>query len=88
NLQLLRQLDRLVTGEILPGEENGRYPLLVGPSRKSFIGLTLDVPVEERLEGTAAVVAWVVARGAQIVRVHDVKQMVRVVRMVEAIKGA
>lgn len=64
------------------------YPVLVGPSRKSFIGATLDVPVEQRLEGTFAAVACAVAAGAAIVRVHDVGQMVRVVRMVEAIMGA
>ncbi|MGQ0679617.1 MAG: dihydropteroate synthase [Actinomycetota bacterium] len=64
------------------------YPVLVGPSRKSFIGTTLDLPVQDRLEGTAAVVAWVVNEGARIVRVHDVKEMVRVVRMTEAIKKA
>ncbi|MFN2590404.1 MAG: dihydropteroate synthase [Actinomycetota bacterium] len=65
--------------------ELGR-PVLVGPSRKSFIGKVLDVDVEERLEGTAAAVAWLVAEGTHIVRVHDVKEMVRVIRVVEAIK--
>ncbi len=64
------------------------YPLLVGPSRKSFIGATLGLGAGERLEATAAVVAWAVAEGANIVRVHDVKEMVRVVRMVEAVMGA
>ncbi|HVE75522.1 MAG TPA: dihydropteroate synthase [Actinomycetota bacterium] len=79
NLQLLRWNTTLV--------DDG-YPVVVGPSRKSFIGLTLDLPVEERVEGTAAVVAWLVATGAHVVRVHDVKEMVRVVRMTEAIKKA
>lgn len=64
------------------------YPVLAGPSRKSFIGLTLDLPVEERLEGTAAVVALAVAAGAHVVRVHDVREMVRVVRMAEAVVSA
>ncbi|MGH2733872.1 MAG: dihydropteroate synthase [Actinomycetota bacterium] len=64
------------------------YPLLVGPSRKSFIGATLGLGAGERLEATAAVVAWAVAEGANVVRVHDVKEMVRVVRMVEAVMGA
>ncbi len=61
-------------------------PILLGPSRKSFIGKVLDLPAEERLEGTAAVVALSVLRGAHLIRVHDVRQMVRVVRMVEAIE--
>ncbi len=64
------------------------YPLMVGPSRKSFIGLTLNLRVEERVEGTAAVVAWCIAGGANIVRVHDIAPMSRVVRMVQAIKEA
>jgi len=61
------------------------YPLLVGPSRKSFIGYTLDLPPEQRLEGTAATVAVGIARGADILRVHDVEAMVRVARMTDAI---
>jgi dihydropteroate synthase len=61
------------------------YPILVGASRKSFIGYTLDLPPEERMEGTAATVAIAIDRGADIVRVHDVKEMVRVGRMVDAI---
>ena len=61
------------------------FPILLGPSRKSFIGKTLDLPVEDRLEGTAAAVAIGVAGGADIVRVHDVKAMARVVRMADAI---
>lgn len=60
-------------------------PLLIGPSRKSFIGFTLDLPVTERLEGTAAAVAIAIARGADIVRVHDVRVMARVARMTDAI---
>lgn len=61
-------------------------PLLIGPSRKSFIGTILDLPVEERLEGTAAAVAIAVWQGAHIVRVHDVQAMVRVARMADAIR--
>lgn len=76
NLQLLKGIPSLCE----PG-----FPILIGTSRKSFIGTTLDVPVGERLEGTAATVAWAVAHGAKVVRVHDVKEMVRVVRMTEAI---
>ena len=76
NLEILRRLDELRS----PG-----YPLLLGTSRKSTIGLVLDLPVEERLEGTAATVALSIAGGADIVRVHDVKQMVRVCRMTDAV---
>jgi len=61
------------------------YPVLLGPSRKSFIGYTLDLPPNQRIEGTAAAVAIGIARGADIVRVHDVTEMVRVVRMSDAI---
>jgi len=64
--------------------ELGR-PILIGPSRKSFIGRVLDAEKEDRLEGTAAAVALSVANGASIVRVHDVREMGRVVRMTDAI---
>ncbi|HEX9717434.1 MAG TPA: dihydropteroate synthase, partial [Actinomycetota bacterium] len=63
-------------------------PVLVGPSRKRFIGTLLDLPDDQRVEGTAGAVAWLVARGAHIVRVHDVKEMVRVVGVVDAIARA
>jgi dihydropteroate synthase len=63
-------------------------PILVGPSRKSFIGHVLDTEVTERLEGTAGAVAYMAANGAHIVRVHDVLEMVRVVRVVDAIRAA
>ena len=79
NLELLHHLDRVV--------EIG-YPILSGTSRKSFIGATLDLPEGERVEGTAATVAWSVMKGARIVRVHDVAAMTRVVRMTEAIAEA
>jgi dihydropteroate synthase len=59
-------------------------PILLGPSRKSFVGYTLDLPPEERVEGTAAAVAVGIANGADIVRVHDVKEMARVARMTDA----
>jgi dihydropteroate synthase len=62
-------------------------PLLVGPSRKSFIGKVLDLPADRRLMGTAAAVAACVLRGAHIVRVHDVHEMVEVVRVADAIRG-
>jgi len=61
------------------------FPVLLGTSRKSFIGFTLDLPAEQRVEGTAASVAVGIVRGADIVRVHDVEQMVRVVRMTDAL---
>ncbi|MEX1045997.1 MAG: dihydropteroate synthase [Actinomycetota bacterium] len=76
NITLMRELESL--------RDLGR-PILVGPSRKSFIGQILDAEVDERLEGTAGAVALLVERGANIVRVHDVREMVRVVRVVEAI---
>ncbi len=61
------------------------FPLLLGTSRKSFIGYTLDLPPDQRLEGTAATVAIAIARGADIIRVHDVAYMSRVVRMTDAV---
>src|SRR5918999_3788026 len=63
-------------------------PVVVGPSRKSFIGAALGgLPMDQRLEGTAAAVAWLAGQGAHVVRVHDVAEMVRVVRMVDAVPG-
>lgn len=61
------------------------FPLLAGPSRKSFIGFTLDLPPDQRAEGTAAVVALCIDRGADIVRVHDVALISRVARMTDAL---
>lgn len=61
------------------------FPVLVGPSRKSFIGRVLDLPVEERTEGTAAAVAIAIQHGADIVRVHDVKHIARTAKMADAI---
>jgi dihydropteroate synthase len=76
NLELMDRLDEI---------KSLGYPLLVGPSRKSFIGYTLDLPPEDRLEGTAAAVALAIDRGADIIRIHDVKVMTRVARMTDAI---
>jgi dihydropteroate synthase len=61
------------------------FPVLLGSSRKSFIGFTLDLPADQRVEGTAATVAVGITRGADIIRVHDVKEMARVARMTDAI---
>jgi len=61
------------------------YPVLLGPSRKSFIGFTLDLPADQRMEGTAATIAVGITRGADIIRVHDVKEMARVAKMTDAL---
>ncbi len=76
NLELLNRLDEI---------RGLGYPVLLGPSRKSFIGYTLNLPPNERLEGTAATVAVGITRGADLVRVHDVESMLRVARMTDAI---
>ena len=76
NLELLRDLRQL---------KSLGLPVLVGTSRKSTIGRILGLPPEQRLEGTAATVAIAIASGADIVRVHDVREMVRVCRMTDAI---
>ncbi len=76
NLELMRRLGEL--------RALGR-PILLGTSRKSMIGLVLDLPPDQRLEGTAATVALGIANGADMVRVHDVLPMVRVSRMTDAI---
>lgn len=76
NLELLDRLDEI--------RELG-YPVLLGPSRKSFIGYTLDLPPDDRVEGTAAAVAVGIVRGADIIRVHDVPEMIRVSRMTDAL---
>jgi dihydropteroate synthase len=77
--QNLELVDRLAELQALG------YPLLVGPSRKSFVGYTLNLPPEQRLEGTAAAVALAIDRGADIVRVHDVEAMARVAHIADAI---
>jgi dihydropteroate synthase len=76
NLQILRRLREFDALDL---------PLLVGMSRKSTIGYVLELPVDDRLEGTAATVAISIANGADIVRVHDVKEMARVAKMTDAI---
>ena len=78
SLELIRRLDEVVA--IGP-------PVLIAPSRKDVVGETLSLPVEERLEGTLALVALSVVAGAAVVRVHDVRPAVRVVAMVEAVAG-
>lgn len=76
NLRLINRLDEIrALG----------YPILLGASRKSFIGFTLDLPAAERLEGSASAAAIGIARGADVLRVHDVKEMTRVARMTDAL---
>jgi dihydropteroate synthase len=78
NIQLLRELKSFTSLE---------YPLLVGPSRKAFLGTILHLPENERLEGTAAVVTSAILNGANIIRVHDVKEMKRVAMVTDALKS-
>ena len=63
------------------------YPLLLGSSRKSFIGTILDLPKDERMEGTGATVCYGIAQGVHIVRVHDVKSIARMTKMMDAMMG-
>lgn len=79
NLLLLNRLDAI---------KAIGYPVLLGPSRKSFIGYTLNLPPDQRLEGTLAACAVGIQRGADILRVHDVEQVVRMARMTDAILRA
>ena len=76
NLQILKHLDVF---------KQLNKPILIGTSRKSFIGNLLDLPVTERVEGTIATVCWAIAHGADIVRVHDVKATTRAARMTDAL---
>ncbi len=76
NFTIIRDLDRF---------SSLGCPILVGPSRKSFIGQTLKLPENERLEGTAAAVTASMMNGARIIRVHDVKEMSRVIKITEKI---
>ena len=76
NLELMQRVDAF--------RDLGR-PLLVGPSRKGFISAILDLPEDQRVEGTIGAVAWMAARGAHIVRVHDVREVVRAIRIIDAI---
>jgi dihydropteroate synthase len=78
SLRLMREIDAFLDLGV---------PVVVGPSRKSFIGDALGkLPVDQRMEGTAGAVAWMAARGAHVVRVHDVREVARVVRVVDAIR--
>lgn len=79
NLAILGRLDSL---------QSLGYPILLGTSRKSVVGLTLNLPVTERLEGTLATTVLGVLKGCAFVRVHDVKENVRAIRMTRAILGA
>ncbi len=79
NLTLLRRLSEF---------KRLGFPLMIGASRKSFIGKVLDLEVEERLEGSLAAAAVAVSQGASIVRVHDVRASVRVIRLVESVGGS
>src|ERR1700682_3212069 len=79
NLEIIRRLPEL---------RRLGVPVLIGPSRKSFIGKTHDLPAGERLEGSAAAAALSITRRGDIVRVHDVKAMVRVTKMADAIRQA
>ena len=79
NFKLINQLDKFC---------KLGFPILIGPSRKSFIGLALNEGIENRLEGTAAAVTSGIIRGARIVRVHDVKQIKKVVKITDLIRTA
>nr|WP_050979094.1 dihydropteroate synthase [Bacillus methanolicus] len=78
NIEMMRNLDKLVALG---------FPVLLGTSRKSMIGHVLDLPVTERVEGTAATVCYGIQKGCQIIRVHDVKEMSRVAKMMDALIG-
>lgn len=78
NLEMMRNLDRLV---------DIGFPVLLATSRKRMIGSVLDLPVEERMEGTGATVCFGIQKGCQMVRVHDVKEMKRMAVMMDAMLG-
>ncbi|MDZ5474303.1 dihydropteroate synthase [Bacillus sp. 31A1R] len=78
NLEMMRYLGELVAIG---------YPVLLGTSRKTIIGTILDLPVEERAEGTVATVCYGIQKGCQIVRVHDVKEVSRAAKMMDALMG-
>ena len=77
NLEVLRDLNRVCSLG---------YPVLVGTSRKSTLGVVLGLKSDDRLEGTGATVVWAIQQGARMIRVHDVKEMTRFARMADAIK--
>ncbi|MED3714582.1 dihydropteroate synthase [Neobacillus thermocopriae] len=78
NLLMMQNLDKLV----MLG-----YPVLLGTSRKSMIGQALNLPVHERMEGTGATVCYGIQKGCQIIRIHDVKEMSRMAKMMDALNG-
>lgn len=78
NMMMMRNLHRLV---------DLGYPVLLGTSRKRMIGHVLDLPVDERMEGTGATVCFGIEQGCQIMRVHDVKEIGRMARMMDALLG-
>ncbi|MDF1997268.1 dihydropteroate synthase [Peribacillus frigoritolerans] len=78
NLEMMRNLDKLVSLG---------YPVLLATSRKSMIGHILDLPPSERMEGTAATICHGIQQGCQMVRVHDVKEMARTAKMMDALLG-
>ncbi|MGJ7913681.1 dihydropteroate synthase [Neobacillus sp. LXY-1] len=78
NLMMMQNLDKLT----MLG-----YPVLLGTSRKSLIGQALNLPVSERMEGTGATVCYGIQKGCQIIRVHDVKEMSRMAKMMDALMG-
>ncbi|MGG5254565.1 dihydropteroate synthase [Neobacillus sp. SM06] len=78
NIEMMQNLDKLVgTG----------YPVLLGTSRKSMIGHALDLPVNERMEGTGATVCYGIQKGCQMIRIHDVKEMSRMAKMMDVLMG-
>lgn len=78
NIMMMQNLDKLV----MLG-----YPVLLGTSKKSMIGQALNLPVEERMEGTGATVCYGIQKGCQIIRIHDVKEMSRMAKMMDALVG-
>ncbi|MFJ7978556.1 dihydropteroate synthase [Peribacillus sp. JNUCC 23] len=78
NLEMMRNLDKLVALG---------YPVLLATSKKSMIGNVLDLPPNERMEGTAATICFGIQQGCQMIRVHDVKEMARVAKMMDALMG-
>ncbi|KAB2329161.1 dihydropteroate synthase [Bacillus mesophilum] len=78
NLEMMRNLDKLV---------DIGYPVLLGTSKKSIIGQVLNLPINERTEGTGATICYGIQKGCQIIRIHDVKEMARMAKMMDALCG-
>jgi dihydropteroate synthase len=78
NIEIMRNLDTMVSLG---------YPVLLGTSRKGFIGNVLNLPVSERLEGTGATICYGIQKGCQLIRVHDVKEMARMAKMMDVLLG-